>query len=369
MKQSTIFDTWYSNSTEMMNNWHKMTEKINTDQKPLWDDARNIQKKWIEDFQKMIQNMQNPFMPGGKSGFSQNTMKDVFENMLNSTDMYIRLYKLWQPVFDAMENNTFHQQDLWKLIDPHSFKEFVDRFFGYAGFNPMKDFIDRSNQLMKQWFDSAGDTGKGFSKMFNNNPFSNFFANSNSESMFNLYMEMLRSGQRSFSTFFGNGLFGSSDNYFDSMAEMMEVWTEYVSKGNQMQEMIYKVSTAAWEKVMESINDKVKDGTSVNDFKEFYNEWSAINEKEFVELFNTDEYATLQADLIKLNSRLNTMYEKQIEDLMKPFPIVHKSQLEGLYEVNHELRTKLNNLERLVEELRNTVSTNTQTEDNKTETN
>ena len=369
MKQSTIFDTWYNNAAKMTNDWREMTEKLSADQKPLWDGAEKMQQKWIEDFQTMIQSMQNPFMPGGKSGFSQNTMKNVFENMLNSTDMYIRLYKLWQPVFDAMQNNSFQQQDLWKLIDPHSFKEFVDKFFGYTGFNPMKDFMDRSNQFMKQWFDSAGDTGKDFSKMFSNNPFGNFFTNSNSENMFNLYTEIIRSGQRSYATFFGNGLFGGSDNYFDSMAEMMEVWAEYVSKGNQMQNMIYMTSVSAWEKVMQYLNEKMEDGTSVNDLKEFYNEWSAINEKEFVELFNTDEYATLQAELIKLNSRMNGLYEKQIGTLMQPFPVVHKSQLEDLYKVNHELRTKLNNLERLVEELQNTIRTNANTEDNKTETN
>lgn len=369
MEQSTIFDTWYSNATKMMNNWREMNEKLNADQKPLWDDAKKMQQIWIADFQTMIQSMQNPFIPGGKSGFSQNSMKDVFENMLNSTDMYIRLYKLWQPVFDSMQNNTFQQQDLWKHIDPQNFKEFVDKLFGYTGFNPMKDFIDRSNLAMKQWFEGAGDTGKEFTNMFSNNPFGNFFTSINPESMSNFYMEMVRSSQQSFAPFFGNGAFNDAGSYSESISEVMQVWGEYVSKGNQMQEMIYKTSTLAWEKVMQSITDKAKDETSVNDFKEFYNEWSAINEKEFVELFNTDEYSALQADLIKLNSKLNRLYENQMEALMQPFPVVNKSQLEDLYKVNHELRTKLNDLERMVEELQNTIRANTKADNDTTESN
>ena len=66
MEQSnTIFNTWYNNATKMMNDWREMAEKLNADQKPLWDDAARIQQKWIQDFRGMIQNMQNPFMLEG----------------------------------------------------------------------------------------------------------------------------------------------------------------------------------------------------------------------------------------------------------------------------------------------------------------
>ena len=368
MEQSnTTFNTWYSNATKMMNDWHEMAEKLNADQKPLWDDAAKIQQKWIQDFQSMVQNMQNPFMPGGKSSFSQNTMKGVFDNMLNSTDMYTRLYKLWQPVFDSMQNNSFQHEDFWKLVDPQGFKEFVDKLFNYTSFNPMKDFMDKSNQAMKHWFDSATDTGKNFSQMFGSNAFPNAFTHITPESMSNWYMEMMRSSQRSFASFFGNGSSAASGINFDSIAEVMEKWREYVSKGNQMQNMIYKTSASAWEKVMQLITERGKEGTPVSNFNEFYNEWSAINEKEFVELFNTDEYAALQAELIKLNSELNRAYEKQMEIFMQPFPVVHKSQLEDLYRINHELRTKLNELERTVAELRETIKVNAQNKENNTE--
>ena len=367
MEQSnTIFDTWYRNTTKMMDDWREMAKNVDANQRPLWDDAAKMQQKWIHDFQSMIQNMQNPFMPGGRSGFSQNTMKDVFENMLNSTDMYTRLYTLWQPVFDAMQKNSFRQEDFWKMINPQGFREFVDKLFGYSVFNPMKDFMDSSNQSMKHWFDSAGDTGKMFTEMFNNNPFANTF-NMNPESMSNWYAEMMRSSQRSFSTLFGNGSADTSGTYFDSISEIMRLWSEYMTKANQMQELMYRTSSSAWEKVLQSIIERAKNGESVSDYKEFYNEWSAINEKEFVELFNTDEYAALQAELIKLNSELNRAYEKQMEIVMQPFPVVNRSQLDDLYKINHELRTKLNDLERMVADLQDTIRANSQTEENQTE--
>jgi cell shape-determining protein MreC len=58
-----------------------------------------------------------------------------------------------------------------------------------------------------------------------------------------------------------------------------------------------------------------------------------------------------------------------MEALMQPFPVVNKSQLEDLYKINHELRTKLNDLERMLEELQNTIRANTKADNDTTESN
>jgi BMFP domain-containing protein YqiC len=107
---------------------------------------------------------------------------------------------------------------------------------------------------------------------------------------------------------------------------------------------------------MQAMTERSQAGTPPTDFNQFYNEWSAINEQEFTALFNTEEYAALQGELIKLNSELNKAYERQMEVLLQPYPVVLRSQLDEVYKVNHELRSRLNDLERLVNELQNARS-------------
>ncbi|RNI27554.1 hypothetical protein EFA69_15630 [Rufibacter immobilis] len=351
---TTIFDTWVNTTSKLVNDWREMTEKLNSEQKNIWEEAGKMQQTWMHSFQNMMQNMQMPFMSGANAGVGA-SMQDAFFNMLRSTDIYTQLFQLWQPVFRAMQNNSFQNQDFWKLIDPQGFKSIVDKLFGFDAVGPMKTFMDQSTQVMNMWMNSFSDAGKNMGQMFGNGmPFFNAMSQMNPQSMMNWYIDMARSAQRSMAPFLGSTSNGTMPS-MQHTVELMEQWGNYMAKLNQLQTMLYKTSVSAWEKVMQTVTDRAKDGTMVTDFNQFYNEWSTINEREYVALFNTDEYAALQAELIKLNSDLNKMYERQMEAFLQPYPVVFRSQLEEVYKVNHELRSRINTLERMVTELQNTA--------------
>jgi hypothetical protein len=171
---------------------------------------------------------------------------------------------------------------------------------------------------------------------------------------------MARSAARSFAPFLGGNGDGTAPSP-QPLTDLMERWGNYFTKLNQLQTMLYKTGVSAWEKVMQAVADRAAKGEAITDFNQFYNEWSSVNEKEFIALFNTDEYAALQAELIKLNSEVNKQYEKQMEALLQPYPVVFRSQLEEVYKTNHELRGKINDLEKLVTELMGTIKQNAAT--------
>ncbi|RPD48343.1 hypothetical protein DNI29_06870 [Hymenobacter sediminis] len=349
---ATFFDTWYNSTAKLVNDWREATEKLNGEQRNMWDEAGKMQQNWMSSFQSMMQNMQLPFMGGsGSSPFAHSGMQDAFFNMLKSTDVYTRLFQLWQPVLQAMQNNSFQSQDFWKLIDQQGFKTFVDKLFGFDAVTPVRTFMDQSTQMMKLWMSSATEASKNFGPMFSNGlPFFGSLTQLNPQSLTQWYMQMAQTAQRSMAPFWGSTDTGQIPS-MQSVVEMMEQWGNYMAKMNQLQTMLYKHSVSAWEKVMQTMADKAKEGNVPTDFNQFYNEWSAINEAEFVALFNTDEYAALQGELIKLNSEMNKAYEKQMEVFLQPYPVVLRSQLDEVYKVNHELRGRINTLEKLVDEL------------------
>lgn len=252
-----------------------------------------------------------------------------------------------------MQNNNFNPQDFWKLVDQNDFKNFVDRLFGFDMVTPMQNFMNQSAQMMQMWQNTAKEASKNWGQMFGNGmPFFSSMSQMNPGSMADWYTEMMRSTQRSFTPFFANTQTGNTPPYsVQPMFEMMEKWGNNVTKTNQLQSMYYRTSVAAWEKVVQVMSDKAGAGEAMTDFNEFYNLWSTINEQEFVALFNTEEYAALQGELIKHNSELNRMYEKQMEAYLQPFPVVFRSQLDEVYKINHELRSKINELERTVNEI------------------
>jgi hypothetical protein len=349
-----------------------MTEKMNAEQKNIWEEAGKMQQAWMDSFGAMMNTMQTPPMYGTNTAnpFGHQTIRDAFSNMLKSADIYTRLMQLWQPMFQSMQNNSFNPQDFWKQVDQNAFKSFIDRLFGFDSSAAMKNYMDQWMRIATMWFNSSTDASKHFGSMFSNAmPFMSGMMQMNPQTMVNWYTEMTRSAQRSFSPFLGTTSNGTTPS-FQPLMELMERWGNYFTKMNQMQTLLYKTGVSAWEKVMQATADRASKGEALTDFNQFYNEWSTINEKEFVALFNTEEYAVLQGELIKLNSEVNKMYEKQMETFLQPYPVVFRSQLEEVYKTNHELRQKINTLEKQVNELINNqkqpANTNTNTENTTT---
>jgi hypothetical protein len=249
--------------------------------------------------------------------------------MLKSTDVYTRLFQLWQPIFGQMQHSSLNPQDLWKMVDPANFRSFVDKLFGIDQTAMMNDMMDQYQRSM-QFFNSMSQMNPG---------------------MNNWYTDVFRSAQAGFAPFFTQTNSGKTPSSA-ALWEDTETWGKYISKMNEMQAMLYKASMSAWEKVVKALSDRSEAGQPLTNFDEFYSEWSSINEKEYLDLFNTEEYAAVQAELLELQVKLTRSYEKQMETLLQPFPVVLRSQMEEVYKTNHELRTRINDLESAIEELR-----------------
>jgi hypothetical protein len=272
-------------------------------------------------------------------------------------DIYTHLFQLWQPVFRQMQQGSFNPQDFWKTIEPAGFKSFVDKLFGMNQGKMMQGFVEQYAQYMKMNADMMSDAGKSISQSFGNgNPFFVPFGGMNTQTAANWYTDFLRTTQRSFAPFVGQTTDGTAP-FAEPLSGMVELWGKYISKVNEMQTLLYKTSITAWETVMKRMTESAAEGKTTNSFEEFYNEWSAINEKEYVALFNTEEFAALQGELLRLQTEVARTYEKQMEGFLQQYPVVLRSQLEEVYKTNHELRTRINDLERMIAELKNSIPT------------
>lgn len=328
-----VFDAWMKNSNKMMDDWKKMTDQWTGGQGNMWQGMGNMQQQWMDSYKSMMSSMNNPFA-NQFNPFTDSTSRDAFFNMLRSTDVYTRLFQLWQPVFGQMQNNTLNPQDLWKMIDPANFRSFVDKLFGIDQNAMMNSFMEQYQRSI-QFFNSMSQMNPG---------------------MNNWYSDVFRSAQAGFAPFFSQTNNGSRPSSAP-LWEDIESWGKYVGKMNEMQAMLYKTSMSAWEKVVKALADRSEAGQPLNNFDEFYSEWSSINEKEYLDLFNTEEYAAVQAELLQLQIKLTRSYEKQMETFLQPFPVVLRSQMEEVYKTNHELRTRINEMESMIEELKEQMRT------------
>jgi hypothetical protein len=319
-KTENVFNSWFNNTSKVMDDWKNMAGQWSSDQGNMWQGVGTMQQQWMDGYQAMLNNMTSPMFGDATSMFGNKTTQEAFFNMLKSTDVYTRLFQMWQPLFNQMQNPSFNPQDMWKFIDPSQFKSFVDKLFGFDQHSIVKNFMEQYGQ---------------FSQFFNT---------------------MSNMGPQNANTWYGNA-FSTSSTSSSKIWTDLEKWGKYITKVNEMQALLYKTSISAWEKVVAAVAEKSKSGENARNFEDFYNMWSTINEQEHVALFNTEEYAKLQAELLELQIEMSKAYEEQMESMLQPYPIVLRSQLEQVHKTNHELRSRINELERIVTELQERINT------------
>ena len=88
-----------------------------------------------------------------------------------------------------------------------------------------------------------------------------------------------------------------------------------------------------------------KDADPKASFTEFYNEWIKINEGQFSDLFASDEFSKVKADVTGLGMDVKKHFEKQFESTFSTYPFVFKSELEELHKTIYDLKKTIKDLQ------------------------
>jgi len=132
----------------------------------------------------------------------------------------------------------------------------------------------------------------------------------------------------------------------------------FSTKLAQMQYLLYTTGQKVAQNTMNYFTEKSNDATYTTSFQPMFNEWVNINETVYTELFNTDEFSKLKAELTTLSMEIKTNLEKQFENKLEHYPVVVKSELEDLYKTIHDLKKTVKTLEtKLATTTENTTTT------------
>jgi polyhydroxyalkanoate synthesis regulator phasin len=134
----------------------------------------------------------------------------------------------------------------------------------------------------------------------------------------------------------------------------------YQIKLNNLQNHLYKTGQKVSNDMFAHMTEKMKEASTATSFQPFFNEWVNINEKHYTELFSTEEFSKLKADLTTLSFEIKKNLEKQFENRVETLPLVVKSEMDELYKTIHDLKKTVKALEsKLTTETTTTTRTNT----------
>jgi polyhydroxyalkanoate synthesis regulator phasin len=344
LKQMTDFNQSIYNS---MVNYGKNANDYTNGFSTMNNAWTNVYNSWMNSmntsYDTFSQNMKNPFNA------------DMFKNMYEGSQMYMKVQDMFQPMINALKNNDF-SMDTWKNIyAADNYKKMTEQVFG-SFFNAasLKDVFENSTKQMQNFFVNQNGLGKEYVAQMQNMAanFPEMFSG-NSEQMKDLYSKMNNMFAKTFEPLLKLANPGKEKENVEATIALMDKVTEYSIKQSELQAQLYKTMQSSMETLAKETQEKYKNlqadiqagKVTLPTANELYNEWVKTNEKTFADLFATEEFSKVKAEALNLSMDVKKHFEKQFENVFEQYPIAFKSELDEVYKTIYELKKTVKDLQ------------------------
>lgn len=274
--------------------------------------------------------------------------KDAFKNMFEGNKIYLKLQEFWQPAFASFQNGNFTAENFKKFMQPDAYKEIAQQMFqSMSGQANLKDVFETSIKNIQDFFVNQNNLSKEYMDTFQN--ISAEYPQLISGDFAKL-TDMFKNSQNVFAKSFEPILKlaqpGKEKEAVEANLILLDKISEYSVKQAQLQQYMYSTTQKAMEESAKHAFEKMTPETmQQQSFTEFYNEWLKTNESLFTELFASDEYSKLKAEILSISMDVKKQFEKQYESVFSIYPIVFKSETEELSKTVYELKKQVKALE------------------------
>jgi hypothetical protein len=253
-------------------------------------------------------------------------------------------------MWKSIQEKTFNTEMYKNMMNPAAFQEFMDKFFGFMP-EGSRQYMQQMTAMMQNGAKQFGTQGmNGFNQMkqmMGSMPGMNggdMFTN-----MLSTYQNMQSMMQNAASPI---SKMVTPNKYTKSMAEWQDIADRsmvYNIKNAQLQHMMYTQGTKVMDALAESVMHKMEQGEEVKSMLSLYQEWMAISDKNFVSLFESDEYSALMGEVSALQLKLKKDMEGQMEKMLHGIPVATRSELDELYKTIYDLKKEVRQLSKMLD--------------------
>lgn len=340
-----MMNTWNTMMTQ--NPMQNMMNQMNpANMQGQMDQATAQMKAFWNQFQSLLNTNYSEF----SKNFQNGTLMDSYKGMFNMSEGFSKFYELWMPMMKSINDKTFNLDTFKANIDMAKYKEFMDKYFTFmpvgtqdymTGVNKMwmdmwKNTSTQSTDMMNQMKSSMNNMMPG---MFGN-PFTNMLNQYNST-----YSQMMNAVSP-----FGKLMTPTADT------KTMQEWNNilnnmniYNMKSAEMQYMVYEIGGKVMEKLAENLMHKIENGEEINSIMKLYQEWLNTSDAMYVELFETDEYSKLMAEVSSMQLRIKKDVELQMEKMFTNVPVATRSEMDEVYQTIYDLKKQVRQLQSMLD--------------------
>jgi polyhydroxyalkanoate synthase subunit PhaE len=330
-----------------MQNWTKgfgQFNPFNMDQyKTGAENVSNLVNQYMEMLNYNFATLQKTMQSG--------TAQDAFRGLMNVNEGFVRFYEMWSPMFKSIQDKTFNMEAYKQMINPAQYKEVMDKMFGFMPEHTTQ-YFSNFGTMLQDLLKQSGQQGFGGYHQARN-MMQQMMPGVQPAQAFEGMLSGYQNFQNSLNSVFAPmAKMIAPNDYTKNLAEWSEIADKmvvYQIKNAEMQYMIYAQGSQVMDKVAAAIVNKLENGEEVNSIMALYQEWLNISDKEFVQLFESDEYSKVMADTASLQMRLRKDIEMQLEKSLVNIPVATRSEIDELHKTIYDLKKQVRQLERMME--------------------
>lgn len=356
--QESFMDQWFGTQKKMVDTWKEtmnsfsgMSESKSEDDKEEKEDFFKASMKTVqESYDKWINQANDRFLKDMNT--FQKSSQEALTKMFGGASLYQDLGKFWA---DLTSNVTGKDKDIkafyekWNdnymkmmtdyyvsnMPEPMQmfFKEPMNIFQMYKGssnkfFNPWNEELEKMSSLLTKSMTGDSESYAEFNKIWNEK-FSDTFGKVFTMPEFSMNREQMQ-----------------------KQMGMLNEMVKFSTTMNQFYATMAKQTQETFKDLVKSYQDMVKDGTNPKSFKEFYDFWLTRNEESFRDLFSTDDYSKMVAQVldaqVNVKKEFDNFMEKQLEFL--PYPT--KTDMDSVYKTIDTLKREVRDLKKEITALK-----------------
>lgn len=335
---AAYFTQWFENQVDASKKLYEQAQSF-WSQNPFFTQFQNgfssFNNPWSASFTEMLKNMSNT------------DQKEYFKSMFNNAETFAKMYQAWLPIYKAYQEGNFNADTFKNFLKPESVKEMMDKFLGYMP-NEYSDFVNYWNNQLKSFGETMQAQSKDMYNQFKNNFQEGIAKMANAP--FEQWNEMYQSANSQFQ--FASNPFmkmltpDANKENIETLQEIADKIAQFNLRNSEMQFMVYEKGTTAMKSFGEKLYEKIQKGESIESFMQFYTEFLNTMDSHLTELFGSENYSKLQAELSSLGFRLKNQISSQLEKQFADLPIVTRSEMDKLYKTIYEMNKNFREMSR-----------------------
>jgi len=359
----SFYKQWFDNVKEIMKlyqpeeiakmlpkGWAESSEKWINYWKDVFNQMEPFGSQPFNQFQSLMNKIYKDFFPNM-------SVKDTFERLMGTLDVYTKLHSFWLEFIKKMP--TKENQEAWEKFMKETFKS-------YAGINEIfsQSFIpDQVKRMMvipmdnlktiqaeiikfyRPWLEEGGELQK---KLF-------LALQGDRDALMEFQSEWRKLFEKTFSKFAHIPAIGSNREIIEKNMKSLEHFTNYLLTLNEFLSSLNQIGMSNMEKLLVKMSELIEDGKAPASFKDFYKLWSKTNEEAYLELFSTESFAKMLAETIDAGLRFKKVFNDMLQDQMSALPIPTRREIDVLEKNFYLLKKQVKAQARMIEELQDRV--------------